>query len=125
MHPVVDRADPDWNLIEGWVAALDDGSQMTMAEHKTWDNVPRDRVRNVRLFVRGRQEPFHVAVAPGDHVNVFMKRAIKLGGPNSSAGRTINMPVVEVSNPARGEGFTRLYVHPVHGSIFSTLDLML
>ena len=124
-------SDPDHNLIEDWVAVLspeiegEPDVQLTMGEHKTFDAVPRERCKAIRLQVRGRDEPIHAACVPGngDRMHLYMRRAIKIGA-NGSGGRTINMPIIEITN-AVSPGFVRLYVHPRHGVIVSTLNLEL
>jgi hypothetical protein len=121
------ESDPDHNLIEAWVATLDDDTEMTMADHKTFDAVPADRCKAITVRLRGRSDELHASCVPanGDRMRMFMRRAIKFG-PNalSTAGRTLNMPVIEIVN-AGAPGFVRMYAHPRHGVIVSTLNLEL
>lgn len=116
--------DSNHNLIVGWTAKLDDGTVMTMEESKTWENVPVGRCAMVTVKVAGRDDDLHMSclLSRGEQLFLFTKRAIKTG-PGGTNGGILNMPVLEVR--AADGTFYRLYVHPVHGCIFSTLDLFL
>ena len=116
--------DSSHNLIVGWTAKLDDGTVVTMDELRTWDNVPAGRAAMVSVKIAGLERDVHMSCVPsrGEQLFLFTKRAIKFG-PNGTNGGTLNMPVLEVRS-ADGT-YYRLYVHPVHGCIFSTLDLFL
>lgn len=120
------QVDSNDNLIIGWTAKLLDETLLTMNELGTFDRVPADRCRSVSVKISGRDQDVHVSCHPerGERIRMFTRRAIRIG-PNGTNGQTINMPVLEVKTEGQDDIFFRLYVHPQHGCIFSTLDLNL
>lgn len=112
----------DANMIASWVATLLDGTELTSEEAKTFERVTeRGGCRRLAVDVNGRT--VHASCSPehGESLRLFTRRGIiDAMSPNA---RQVNMPVIEVR---RVDGaFTRLYVHPEHGIVLSTLDLNL
>ena len=113
------------DVIEAWTATLADGSRLSSADVPTFEEVTRrGGCRALGFTVGGRS--FSVACVPelGDSIRLFTRRAIKWTSENGhNEERRLDMPVAEI---ARVDGSrSRLYVHPEHGPIFSTLDLNL
>lgn len=109
--------------IDWWRATLADGTEITSSEA---DSIARAHERGVikklDVAVDGRP-PVHVACAIelGERLALFTRRAIlNVGTPNA---RAVDMPVIELRKPA-GD-FVRLYFHPEHGLVLSSLDLNL
>lgn len=118
-EPAPVQNDPRANEIEAWVAELDDGATVSSSDVASFDDVPAERCVGVTMRVRGVE--YHVAIQAGERVRVFTRRAMRISGPRRTQ-HPINMPVVEIS---RAGAWTRLYVHPDHGPIFSTRDISL
>lgn len=114
--------DPEANAIEAWRANLADGTETASDEHATFDAVAH-QVSSVTVRVQGRGEFTLAGVHEhGDRLRMFTRRAIRMGG-RSTGGVAVNMPVLELRRV--GGHFVRLYIHPDHGPIFSTLDINL
>ena len=112
------------NAITAWEAIAVDGAELTSVDVVTFERVnDRGGARSLRFWVNGHTQPFHVSCVPehGESIHLFTRRGI-LNACTPEAHQ-VNMPVAEVR---RGDGsFTRLYVHPDHGAIISTLNLNL
>lgn len=110
------------NWITSWDALAVDGFELSSADTETFERVnERGGARRLRFSVDGYSDAFHVACGPDESIHLFTRRGILYAATPDA--RQVNMPVAEVR---RQDGtFTRLYVHPDHGVILSTLDLNL
>lgn len=110
------------NAITAWEATAVDGAELNSHTAGTFERVnDRGGARSVRFWVGDRV--YHVACIPehGESIHLFTRRGILNAG--TEAALQVNMPVAELR---RADGtFARLYVHPDHGVIVSTLDLNL
>lgn len=111
-------------MIESWTATLLDGTRLTSEEAGTIERVhERGGCRALQVKVAGR-DPIHVACVPenGERIHLFTRRGI-IWGIDGTGEQHVDMPVIEIG---RSDGTpTRLYVHPEHGLVFSTLNLNL
>jgi hypothetical protein len=112
------------NHIEAWAAVLANGEQVNSEEYTSFDHLPGP-VESVTIRVGGVEH--HVSCIPHlkQRLRWFTRRAHKFGGPDATHGEPANMPVVEIITDGVPGPYPRLYIHPRHGVMFSTLDLQL
>lgn len=117
--------------IERWAATLATASGDEVVTSEQVDSFERVNERggchHLEVWVEGRAEPLRVAVddARHDEIRMFTRRAVK--DAMTPSAHMVEMPVLEVCQNRHGHApiVTRLYVHPEHGLVLSTLDLNL
>lgn len=136
------------NSIEWWVAGMPDGSEMNSVSHGSIESVhAAGGCAKLSFKVEGIDAPFHVSCdhAAGERIKLFTRRALKIGAGAAiehadryealvAQGEPVNMPVAQIErwndiakHPDRPsiEVLSSLYIHPVHGPLFSTRDIRL
>jgi hypothetical protein len=100
-----------------WQATAIDGTEFNSLSCETFERVnERGGARSLVVWIN--EKPYYASCIEGESLHLFTRRAIvDFAGSNA---RQIDMPVIEL-RPTK----TRLYLHPEHGPIFSTLDLNL
>ena len=103
-----------------WQATAIDGAELTSADALTFERVnEHGGARSLRVWFDADSDPIHASCLPGESLHLFTRRAVV--DVLSPSARQVDMPVLELR---RDDGsFSRLYVHPEHGFVFSTLDL--
>lgn len=110
------------NMIEAWIATLANGAIVRSDEVQSFDHLDD---RCVVLVFRVGGTDHHVRCDEAtQRIRLFTRRAHKMNGPDATNGEPINMPVAEIITDG-SEFRPRLYIHPRHGAMFSTLDLLL
>jgi hypothetical protein len=101
-----------------WSATAIDGSEHDSETALTFERVnERGGARSLRVGeIRAACSP-----EAGESLHLFTRRAIVNVGTTDA--RQVDMPVIELRRA--GSIAARLYLHPDHGPIFSTLDLNL
>jgi hypothetical protein len=122
-EPPAFENDPRANELEAWVARLDDESVMSSDVHETIEALPKHRIRAVTIRVQGRGEySAGCNLEEGERITWATRRAMRVSGPRRTQ-HPVNMPFIQLT---RADGsWSRLYIHPDHGPIFSTLDVNL
>lgn len=109
--------------ITAWEATAVDGSELTSVEFDTFEHVNRrGGARNLKVWI-GEREPMHANCVPdnGESLHLYTRRGI-LNACTESA-KAVNMPIIELRS--NGKPVSRIYIHPEHGVVFSTMDLNL
>lgn len=120
---VTTETPPMTNHIESWSAKLASGTVITSSMVRSFDHIA-EPVADVTIRVKGVE--YHCSCAPelGQRLKWFTRRAHKTG-PEGTNGQPLNMPIVEIITEGSDAPRPRLYIHPVHGPMFSTFDLLL
>lgn len=107
-----------------WEATAIDGAELNSHTAETFERVnERGGARSLRVWTDLNAEPMHASCVPenGESIHLFTRRGIL--NATSPSARQVDMPVIELRRA--GVLTARLYAHPDHGLIFSTLDLNL
>lgn len=130
------RPIPPWALatdqrieILDWRAMLIDGQSMEKRDVLSIDNVPKDRLTDLKLSTTSPRAPVvQLVVDPreGEQAHMFTRRMMRVGmraggtATSTPSGTHVSVVVLEVT--PRRDGKVRLYVHPDR-LILSTQDL--
>ncbi len=108
-----------------WQATLIDGPVVTKRDVISIDNVPKDRMADLKVATTSPRAPVvHVRVDPrkGETLHMFTRhvRGIRMDG---APGGGVSVVVLEIApDPSHPERTVRLYVHPER-LIFSTQEI--
>jgi len=107
-------------LIEAWSATLVDGTVIHSKDAGSFERVhEQGGCHRCEFSVAGRSYHVSCVAANGEKIKLFTRRAIvDILTPNA---KQVNMPVAEITRADKS--FCRIYIHPEHGVVFSSLDL--